>query len=263
MRRCLVTHAITVSTIRTASIATIKYDQRYGDSSSTSINPDHDTLNVDYSNAFENGLMLDNAGHPESSGSQVTQTWQVVENGKSGLRQYQASQLQWGTSSANRPPLSQGIALGATFDGASALTKSISPDGWTTSMPMDLSSNSSVMSNSAYHSPPGLQLHNGVDLQPGNAYTTTTHRSPIVPQQASLFYEVDQTQWSSSVQTAAETAAGIAQANLEDSHILSEFSHHGLDFSGNMQQSHSNNRMGRHDPRPSTGQRRNQYYSPP
>ena len=196
--------------------------------------------------------MPDELGSSQTFGSQNAQAWQVEDDVQKGFRLGHASQPKWGISSANQPGLSQGVTLGAPINGTSALPRSIPPDEWIMSMPMDFTSNPSDITYNTYHSSSGLQQHTGVDLDPGNGYTTT-HTAPIVPQEASLLSGAHQTQWPSSVQRATATAPTRSKANSDSSYnILPEPSHNRLDLTGSMQHSDRNIWIERKDIRPSS-----------
>ena len=203
--------------------------------------------------------MPDEFSPPGSSGSHMTKTWPVLDNGQRRSQQDHANQPQWESSSANRPALSQGIAPRATSNSASAFTSSRSSDQWTMSMPMDLSLNSSAMGYSAYSSSPMLQQYNGIDLQP-KGYSIP-HASPILPQQAgSPSLGAHQSQWPASVHSTTLTAPSIARASFDGSHhTLPGVSHNQLGFSGSMQHRDGNIRTGRNDTRPSTGRQKKQF----
>ena len=229
-----------------------RYDQRYGDSSSTNNSLDHDAPNVNHSNPIRNRLMPDELGLPASSGSQTTQTWQVLHNGQSGLRQGHASQPLLGMSNTNQPALSQEIGLGATLNSPSILTRSISSDEWTMPMTMDFSSQSSIVNYNAYHAPSLPQQRNAVDVRPRNAYTTP-HTSPFIPRQESSPFGPTQTGQPSTLQYATPIAPSIAPALFNNSHhVLSEFSTNQPDFSGDMQHNDCHVRRKRRDHRSST-----------
>ena len=235
-----------------------RYDQRYGDSNSTTPGSDHDVLNIHNSNLVENDLLPDELGPAEYSGGQIGQARQIVEDDQGDLRQNHASQMQRGSSSADRPSLAQSLSLEATPNSPSDLTRSIPPEAWTLSMPVDFSSNSSATNYNAYHLSPESQLHNRMDLRPGNSYTTL-HASSIVPQQALPSFEAHQTQWPSTVQCATSAAPSAAQLYFEGLQYTSPgLLCNRLNVSGSIQYGDYNTRMESEDPRPSTRYRKDQ-----